>query len=76
MEKKKILNAQYLKQQDVKQVDGKNVYVNIGENIAITANINGKTLDYIPLDPDNVEYAEIMRQVDAGDLEIEPADEE
>ena len=28
----------------------------------------------IPLDPDNTHYAEIMRQVDAGELTIEPAD--
>ena len=29
----------------------------------------------VPLDPDNTDYAEIMRQVDAGELTIEPADE-
>ena len=29
----------------------------------------------IPLDPDNTDYAEIMRQVDAGELTIEAADE-
>ena len=29
----------------------------------------------VPIDPDNTDYAEIMRQVDAGELTIEPADE-
>ena len=30
---------------------------------------------YVPLDPANTNYAEIMRQVDAEELTIEPADE-
>tara|TARA_R100000388_G_C7167328_1_gene122147 strand:- start:55 stop:249 length:195 start_codon:yes stop_codon:yes gene_type:complete len=30
----------------------------------------------IPLDPANTDYAEIMRQVEAGILTIAPADEE
>ena len=30
---------------------------------------------WIPPDPANSDYAEIMRQVDAGELTIEPADE-
>lgn len=42
-------------------------------NIMITAVINGETLD-VPLDPDNIHYAEIQRQVEAGDLTIEDAD--
>ena len=29
----------------------------------------------VPLDSENTDYAEIMRQVDAGELTIEPADE-
>ena len=29
----------------------------------------------VPPDPNNTDYAEIMRQVDAGELTIEPADE-
>lgn len=28
----------------------------------------------VPIDPNNVDYAEIMRQVDAGTLTIEDAD--
>ena len=30
----------------------------------------------VPLDPANTDYAEIMRQVEAGELTIAPADEE
>ena len=31
---------------------------------------------FVPMDPDNTDYAEIMRQVEAGELTIAPADEE
>ena len=45
------------------------------ENTSIQAWINGKEWN-IPLgDPKDMYYAEIMRQVDAGELTIEPADE-
>ena len=40
----------------------------------IKADWNGVT-HWVPLDLDNTDYAEIMRQVDAGELTIEPADE-
>ena len=44
------------------------------EDIQIQATIDD--IDWgVPLDPDNTYYAEIMRQVDAGELTIEPADE-
>jgi len=43
------------------------------ENHCIKATINGMTA-FIPVDPDNADYAEIMRQVDAGTLTIEEAD--
>ena len=46
----------------------------VEENISINAIIDG-TAWGVPLDPDNTDYAEIMRQVDAGELTIEPADE-
>ncbi len=42
--------------------------------VCIQAVFNGKEWS-VPLDPDNTSYAEIMRQVDAGELTIEPADE-
>ena len=44
-----------------------------GENVSITAIIDGKTWS-VPLDPANRHYAEIMRQVEAGTLTIQPAD--
>ena len=42
-------------------------------NVSIQATINGEVLS-VPLDPANRHYAEIMRQVDAGDLTIADAD--
>ena len=41
----------------------------------IKAVIDGLEM-YVPLDPSNRHYAEIMRQVEAGTLTIEPADAE
>ena len=43
-----------------------------GTNHSIKATVDGVQLD-IPLDPDNRHYAEIMRQVEAGDLTITDA---
>ena len=51
-------------------------YVNdpiTGEADAISATIDGVTLS-VPLDPANRHYAEILRQVEAGELTIEPAE--
>ena len=45
----------------------------LGENISIRMGVNNQTLD-VPLDPANRHYAEIMRQVDAGELTIADAD--
>lgn len=44
-----------------------------GENISINCKINGKDAS-VPLDSNNTNYAEIMRQVDAGELTIQEAD--
>ena len=44
-----------------------------GETASITAVIDGVTMS-VPLDPANRHYAEIMRQVEAGELTIQPAD--
>ena len=58
----KIENAKYIKNE-------------MGtEDIQIQATIEDEDW-FVPLDPDNTVYAEIMRQVDAGELTIEPADE-
>ena len=42
---------------------------------SIKATIDGQEMS-IPLDPANRHYAQIMRQVEAGDLVIEDADAE
>ena len=44
-----------------------------GENVSIKATIDGTEIS-VPLDPANRHYAEIMRQVDAGELTIADAD--
>jgi len=44
-----------------------------GENAGIKATINGIEL-FVPLDPANRHYAEIMRRVDAGELTISDAE--
>ena len=51
-------------------------YVNDPANIkavSITATIDGDIL-FVPLDPANRHYAEIMRQVEAGELVIQEAE--
>ena len=47
--------------------------VTTNENTAIKATIDGITMS-VPLDPANRHYAEIQRQVAAGDLTIADAD--
>ena len=42
-------------------------------NVSIKATIDGQEVT-VPLDSDNTDYAEIMRQVAAGDLTIADAD--
>jgi len=44
-----------------------------GNNASITAVIDGVTMS-VPLDPANRHYAEILRQVEAGELTIQPAE--
>ena len=43
-----------------------------GNNSGIQATIDGQEMS-VPLDPANRHYAEIMRQVEAGDLTIQDA---
>ena len=69
-----VTSAQYVKNKQTQVVNGENTNVSFGDNVAITAVIDGQTLDYIPLDPDNRHYAEIMRQVEAGTLTIQAAE--
>jgi len=50
-------------------------YVNylLGEGQNIQCTINGVDM-FVPLDSANAHYAEIMRQVEAGELTIQPAE--
>ena len=65
MEQINITSAQYI----VDTVDTSN------GNIGISATIDGITMS-VPLDEANRHYAEIMRQVEAGELVIQEADAE
>ena len=42
-------------------------------NCTVQATIDGQEMS-VPLDPDNIHYAEILRQVEAGTLTIAAAD--
>jgi hypothetical protein len=44
-----------------------------GSNTSIEVVVDGTTM-YVPLDPANRHYAEILRQVEAGTLTIQDAD--
>jgi len=44
-----------------------------GTNSSIRATIDGQEL-FVPLDPSNRHYSEIMRQIEAGELTIQEAD--
>jgi hypothetical protein len=61
-----ITQAKWIKQYDEN-------YVPVGDNTGIKATIDGTEMS-VPLDPANRHYAEIMRQVEAGELTIEEAD--
>jgi len=61
METMNITSAQY------------NADIISGENCSIQATIDGITMS-VPLDPANRHYAEILRQVEAGELTIQDAD--
>ena len=45
------------------------------ENNTILIVVEGYGNMFVPPDPKNIDYVEIMRQVDAGTLTIEPADD-
>jgi len=56
-----IKNAEYMKDFITK------------ENLSIKATIDGTEM-FVPLDPDNLDYAEILKQVKEGTLTIKDAD--
>jgi hypothetical protein len=68
-----ITSAQYIKNQETRVINEENVYVNVGDNVAIDIVLDGKTTR-VPLDYNNRHYAEILRQVEAGTLTIAEAD--
>ena len=48
-------------------------YSSNGSNVSVNATIDGKYMS-VPMKTDNTEYAEILRQVEAGTLTIAVAD--
>jgi len=64
-----VTSAQY-KTRDTYDDDGNVIST---ENFAVIAVINGETVG-VPLDPANRHYAEIMRQVEDGELTIQEAE--
>ena len=56
-----ITSAQYVKD------------ITTGQNNSVKITVDNTTL-FVPLDPANRHYAEIMRQVEAGELTIQPAE--
>ena len=47
--------------------------IDTNKKMAISAEINGVT-QFVPLDEDNMDYKEILKQVDAGTITIADAD--
>ena len=60
MNEMQITSAQYISDKD-------------SSNSSIRATIDGQEM-FVSLDPANRHYAEIMRQVEAGSLTIQPAE--
>ena len=60
MDEMNIISAQYQADMD-------------GNNSAIKATIDGVEM-FVPLDPANRHYAEILRQLESGQLTIQPAE--
>jgi hypothetical protein len=66
-----ISSAQYVKHQETQVINEENVYVNIGDNIAIDIVVDDETIR-VPLDPANRHYAAILEWVADGNT-ITPA---
>ena len=67
-----ITSAQFEKR-DVYTIVDNEAVVTGRENFSIRATIDGQQL-FVPLDPANRHYAEILRQVEAGELVIAEAE--
>ncbi len=67
-----ILSAKYVKEQETQVINEENVYVSVGDNVAVDVVIDGETMR-VPLDPANRHYAAILEWVAEGNT-IQDAD--
>jgi len=61
---------------NIMEISNARYFKEIGDdtkNAGILATVNGKVVS-VPLDPNNRHYAEILRQVKAGELTIQEAE--
>jgi len=65
-----ITSAQYIQDEGINS----GIKINNSQTVDPDGNGNSVYIINVPIDPDNSDYAEIMRQVDAGTLTIEDAD--
>ena len=66
MDEMTIVNARYYR-------DLPRIGETVGDILSIIAIVDGEELS-VPLDPNNRHYAEILRQVEAGELTIQEAE--
>jgi hypothetical protein len=60
-----IASAQYVKNQETQVINDENVYVSVGDNIAVDIVVDSETLR-VPLEPANRHYAAILEWVADG----------
>ena len=65
-----ITSAQYIQDEGVNS----GIKINNSQTVDPDGNGNSVYIITVPIDPDNTDYAEIMRQVEAGELTIADAD--
>lgn len=65
-----ITSAQYIQDEGVNS----GIKINNSQTVDPDGNGNSVYIITVPLDPSNSDYAEIMRQVNAGELTIADAD--
>jgi hypothetical protein len=65
-----ITSAQYIQNEGVNS----GIKINNSQTVDPDGNGNSVYVITVPIDPDNTEYAEIMRQVAAGELTIAEAE--
>lgn len=65
-----ITSAQYIQDEGVNS----GIKINNSQTVDPDGNGNSVYVITVPIDPDNTEYAEIMRQVAAGELTIAEAE--